>query len=73
MHYRLPDGREVCFTNAVKQVDYTMNNDYTIGSITYETEQRLLFILQCEEDRLKFYEASDSDAARGNRTLFEIC
>jgi len=38
LHYALPDGTVVRFANAVKQVDCTMNADYTIGSIVYEAE-----------------------------------
>jgi hypothetical protein len=49
-----------------------MNSDYTIRSIVYETEQRLLFTLQCEEDGVKFYEDNDQLADKG-KTLFEIC
>jgi hypothetical protein len=72
LSYLLPDGREACFVNAVKQVDCTMNSDYTIRSIVYETEQQLLFTLQCEEDGVKFYEDNDQLADKG-KTLFEIC
>lgn len=84
LHYLLPDGREVRFANAVKQVDCTMNSDYTVRSIVYETEPvkwdqdgqrspRLLFTLQCEEDGVKFYEDNDGEAGKGNKVLFEIC
>lgn len=84
LHYLLPDGREVRFANAVKQVDCTMNSDYTIRSIIYETEPvkeeqadqrkpRLLFTLQCEEDGVKFYEDNDGEAGTSNKVLFEIC
>jgi hypothetical protein len=84
LHYLLPDGQEVRFANAVKQVDYTMNSDYTIRSIVYETEPekweqaggerpRLLFTLQCEEDGVKFYEDNDSAAGKRSKVLFEIC
>jgi hypothetical protein len=83
LSYLLPDGREACFVNAVKQVDCTMNSDYSIRSITYEAEpvkmeqtdkqHRLLFTLQYEEDSVKFYEANDGDAGKGSKTLFEIC
>lgn len=84
LHYQLPDGREVRFANAVKQVDCTMNSDYTIRSIVYETEPvkweqtgegrpRLLFTLQCEEDGVKFYEDHSAIAGTGNKVLFEIC
>lgn len=83
LHYLLPDGREVRFANAVRQVDYTMNSDYTIRSIVYETEPikgeqagqekpRLLFTLQCEEDSVKFYEDNEGEAGAG-KVLFEIC
>jgi hypothetical protein len=83
MHYRLPDGREVRFVNAVKRVDCTMNSDYTVRCITYEAEpvkteqseqqQKLLFMLQCEDDGVKFYEANNNEAGISNKTLFEIC
>jgi hypothetical protein len=84
LHYQLPDGREVRFANAVKHVDCTMNSDYTIRSIVYETEPvkweqadqgrpRLLFTLQCEEDGVKFYEDNEGVAGTGNKVLFEIC
>lgn len=73
LSYLLPDGREACFVNTVKQVDCTMNSDYTIRSIVYETEQQLLFTLQCEEDGVKFYEDNDKLAGKGSKTLFEIC
>lgn len=84
LHYLLPDGREVRFANAVKQVDCTMNSDYTIRSIVYETEPvkweqagqsrpRLLFTLQCEEDGIKFYEDNEGEAGKCNKVLFEIC
>jgi hypothetical protein len=84
LHYLLPDGREVRFVNAVKQVDCTINSDYTIRSIVYETEPvkwekagpgkpRLLFTLQCEEDGIKFYEDNDGETGNGNKVLFEIC
>ncbi|MBO9563007.1 MAG: hypothetical protein J7621_09550 [Niastella sp.] len=84
LHYQLPDGREVRFANAVKQVDCTMNSDYTIRSIVYETEPvkweqagqggpRLLFTLQCEEDGVKFYEDHSAITGTGNKVMFEIC
>lgn len=82
LHYLLPDGREVRFANAVKQVDCTMNSDYTIRSIVYEAEparwepdgaerKRLLFTLQCEEDQVRFYEDNAGEAGAG-KVLFEI-
>ena len=84
LRYLLPDGREVRFANAVKQVDCTMNSDYTIRSIVYETEPvkweqngqgraRLLFTLQCGEDGVRFYEDNDGETGTGNKVLFEIC
>lgn len=81
LHYLLPDGQEVRFANKVKQVDCTMNSDYTVRSIVYETEPvqtgqvrpRLLFTLQCEEDSVKFYEANEGEAGISNKVMFEIC
>lgn len=84
LHYLLPDGREVRFANTVKQVDCTMNSDYTIRTIVYETEPvkkeqagqggcRLLFTLQCEEDGVRFYEDNEGEAGISNKVLFEIC
>jgi len=73
LHYLLPDGKEVSFVNAVRQVDCMMNSDYTIRSIVYETEQQLLFTLQCEEDGVKFYEDNTAVAGKDNKVLFEIC
>ena len=84
LHYLLPDGREVRFANTVKQVDCTMNSDYTIRTIVYETEPakrekaaqggcRLLFTLHCEEDGVKFYEDNEGEAGISNKVLFEIC
>lgn len=78
LNYLLPDGKEVCFVNAVKQVDCTINSDYTVGSIVYETEtsgtekQKLLFTLQCSEDGVKFYEDVPAATGAGDKTLFEI-
>jgi hypothetical protein len=84
LHYLLPDGREVRFANAVKHVDCTMNSDYTVRTIVYETEPvkreqdgqdspRLLFTLQCEEDGVRFYEDNEGEAGISNKVLFEIC
>lgn len=84
LHYVLPDGSVVRFANAVKQVDCTLNADYTVGSIVYEAEPlagesagndqgSLLFTLQCEEDAVRFYEDHRGQAGQGNRVLFEIC
>jgi len=78
LHYALPDGTIVRFANAVKQVDCTINADYTIGSIVYEAEpvkdgaagKKLLFTLQCDEDSVRFYEDQEGPASR---VLFEIC
>lgn len=78
LHYALPDGTIVRFANAVKQVDCTINADYTIGSIVYEAEpvkegtagKKLLFTLQCDEDAVRFYEDQEGPAGR---VLFEIC
>lgn len=81
LHYLLPDGSVVRFANAVKQVDCTLNADYTVGRIVYEAEPleavqagsgqvRLLFTLQCEDDALRFYE--EQDGRSGRRVLFEI-
>lgn len=84
LNYLLPDGKEVCFVNAVKQVDCTMNNDYTIGSIIYlaepvkqstlhtKEEEPLRFTLQCNEDGVRFYEDMSARSGNGNKTLFEI-
>ncbi|WP_276481874.1 hypothetical protein [Paraflavitalea pollutisoli] len=84
LHYVLPDGSVARFANAVKQVDCTLNADYTIGSIVYEAEPlqgastggepgSLLFTLQCEEDVVRFYEDQRGKAGYANRVLFEIC
>ena len=74
--YRLPDGNTVRFVNAVTDVDCEVNNDFTIGSIVYKTvdatndkngqKQTTLFILNCVEDKMSFFEQKDS------RTCFQI-
>jgi hypothetical protein len=75
--YRLPDGHTARFVNAVTDVDCEVNSDFTIGSIVYKTvdatsgkeagkKETTLFILNCEEDRMSFFEEKD------NRTCFQI-
>lgn len=74
----LPDGQELCCTRAVTHIDCIMNNDYSVRSIIYETEpaeatagrQKILFILQCEDDQVMM--VGEQDTARGNRIFFEI-
>lgn len=76
--WSLPDGQELRCTRAVTHIDCIMNNDYSVRSIIYETEseeaasgwQKVLFILQCEDDQVMM--VGEQDTAKGNRIFFEI-
>ena len=84
LNYRLPDGNTVSFVNAITEVDYQVNNDYTIGSIIYKTkasnrklykegEEDDLFILRCEDNAIQLLggKAGINTSAAG-RICYEI-
>ena len=83
-NYRLPDGNTVSFENAVTEVDYQVNNDYSIGSIIYKTktsnrtlynkdEENALYILRCEDNSIQLLgEKAGLPTAAAGKICFEI-
>jgi hypothetical protein len=78
MTYKLPDGNTVCFVNAVTEVECEVDCNYTVGCIVYKTipvenEQRSLFTLFCDDDRLIFFGEKENDTRETvEKTFFEI-
>jgi hypothetical protein len=76
--YRLPDGHIVKYVNAVTEVECEVDCNYKVGCIVYKTtpeenEQRSLFTLFCDDDRLIFFGEKENDAREMvEKTFFEI-
>lgn len=72
LNYVLPDGHTVSFVNAVAEVECEVDCNYTVGCIVYKTlphenDQRSLFTLFCDDDRLIFFGEKENE-----KTVFEI-
>lgn len=78
LNYLLPDGNTVSFVNAVTEVECEVDCNYKIGCIVYKTlpvenDQRSLFTLFCDDDRLIFFGEKENDAKEMvEKTFFEV-
>lgn len=82
MTYLLPDGNTVSFMNAVTEVECEVDCNYKVGCIVYKTkpdseartaDQRSLFTLFCDDDRLIFFGEKENDTREMvEKTFFEI-
>lgn len=80
MTYLLPDGNKVSFVNAVTEVECEVDCNYKVGCIVYKTipgqdvnDQRSLFTLFCDDDRLIFFGEKENDTREIiEKTFFEI-
>lgn len=78
--YKLPDGNTVRFVNAVTEVECEVDCNYKVGCIVYKTipdsklnDQRSLFTLFCDDDRLIFFGEKENEAKEPvGKTFFEV-
>lgn len=78
--YKLPDGNTVRFVNAVTEVECEVDCNYKVGCIVYKTipdtelhDQRSLFTLFCDDDRLIFFGEKENEAKEMvEKTFFEV-
>jgi hypothetical protein len=74
LRYVLPDGNTVSFVNPVAEVECEVDCNYKVGCIVYKTrtrenDQRSLFTLFCDDDKLIFFGEKENEA---EKTFFEI-
>jgi hypothetical protein len=80
LNYLLPDGNRVSFVNAVTEVECEVDCNYKVGCIVYKTipdsrleDQRSLFTLFCDDDRLIFFGEKENEAKEMvEKTFFEV-
>lgn len=80
MTYVLPDGNTVRFVNAVTEVECEVDCNYKVGCIVYKTiadnqftDQRSLFTLFCDDDKLIFFgEKEQGGMETVEKTFFEV-
>lgn len=71
--YKLPDGNTVRFKNPVTEVECEVDCNYTVGCIVYKNDQRNLFTLFCDDDKLIFFgEKENEEREMVEKTFFEI-
>lgn len=78
--YKLPDGNTVRFVNSVTEVECEVDCNYKVGCIVYKTipgnklnDQRSLFTLFCDDDRLIFFGEKESEEKEMvEKTFFEV-
>jgi hypothetical protein len=74
LNYLLPDGNTVSFVNAFTEVECEVDCNYKVGCIVYKgNDQRSLFTLFCDDDRLIFFGEKENESQETvEKTFFEI-